>query len=194
MTRSTRRTTGRLAALMIALAVALGVSGSGAPAFAAVSEGTSPPTDRAGDSCSDEAPRGGRLDNFAIDRLPAGVGEQVSDFSYEWEKVAFTSRVWESGPDDDGAYNVDASVKILRGDRLADLPALLDYLALYHERDAETWELAEFAHPDGTGYYGAGEAFWLVEPGVAVSVRVDTEQFSNPDLMLTVFGVHHLDD
>lgn len=144
--------------------------------------------------CTDDGPRGGRLDGFAIDVLPVGVGEQVSDFTYEWEEVTFNSRVWESGPDEDGAYSVDASVKILRGDRLTDLSALLDYLAYYHERDVESWELTEFEHPDGPGYRGAGEAFWLVEPGVAVSVRVDGDRFTTADLMRTANGVRQLED
>lgn len=187
-------------------AVCLGVAAlASAAAFLATPAAVAAPTTGVADqsayggevtdpSCTDDGPRGGRLDGFAIDALPVGVGELVTDFTYEWEDVTFNSRVWESGPDDEGAYRVDASVKILRGERLTDLPALLDYLAYYYERDVDSWEIGEFEHPDGPGYRGAGEAFWLVEPGVAVSVRVDTDQFSNADLMKTAIGVRQLDD
>lgn len=133
--------------------------------------------------------RGGRLDGFAIDVVPDGVGSNVSDFDYEWEGVTFASRVWETGPADDGAYQVDLNVKVLRGERLRDLPALLDFLAYYHERDLDSWELTDYAHTDGPGYIGDGEAFWLVEPGVAVSVRLAPERFDAADLRRTADGV-----
>jgi hypothetical protein len=137
----------------------------------------------------EQPPTGEPLDGFAITRLPAGIGPLVSDFEYEWEEVAFRSRVWERGPDSSGAYRVDLDVKVLRGDRLADLASLRDFLAYYHERDPETWELTEFDHDGLPGFYSQREAFWLVQPGVAIEVTVDTERYSPRTLLRTACGV-----
>ncbi|WP_139128642.1 hypothetical protein [Micromonospora humi] len=116
---------------------------------------------------------GGDLDGFHIGVLPAEVGEQVSDFATEWEDVRFATRVWER--EVEAGYRVDLRVHVLRAERLTDLGAVRAFLADYHERDAATWELADFAHPDGPGLIGDAEAFWLVEPGVAVDVLVDPD-------------------
>lgn len=116
---------------------------------------------------------GGELDGFHIGYLPAGVGAAVSDFATEWEDVRFATRVWERQVED--GYRVDLRVHVLRGERLTDLGAVREFLADYHERDTATWELADLAHPDGPGLVGDTEAFWLVEPGVAVDVLVDPD-------------------
>ncbi|WBB75377.1 hypothetical protein O7602_07640 [Micromonospora sp. WMMD1128] len=116
---------------------------------------------------------GGELDGFHIGFLPPGIGEVGSDFASEWEDVSFATRVWERQVED--GYRVDLRVHVLRGERLTDLGAVRAFLADYHERDGGAWELADFAHPDGPGLIGAAEAFWLVEPGVAVDVLVDPE-------------------
>ena len=63
------------------------------------------------------------LDGFVIDHLPDGIGTP-SDFEYEWEDVSFHSRVWETGPDPEGAFKVVLTVKTLRGEMLTDLEAL----------------------------------------------------------------------
>ncbi|MDG4799684.1 hypothetical protein [Micromonospora sp. WMMD980] len=116
---------------------------------------------------------GGELDGFHIGYLPPGIGDQVSDFATEWADVRFVTRVWERQVED--GYRVDLRVHVLRGERLADLGALREFLAEYHERDAATWQLADFTRPDGAGLIGDAEAFWLAEPGVAVDVLVDPE-------------------
>src|SRR6185503_2198322 len=67
--------------------------------------------------------RAGTLDGFVIENLPDGLG-MPSDFEYEWEDVSFHSRVWETGPDPEGAFKVDLTVKTLRGEKLTDLEAL----------------------------------------------------------------------
>ncbi|MBY8872712.1 hypothetical protein K7640_12790 [Micromonospora sp. PLK6-60] len=116
---------------------------------------------------------GGELDGFHLGHLLPGIGELVSDFATEWEDVSFATRVWER-PVGDG-YRVDLRVHVLRGERLADLGELRDFLAEYHERDAAAGDLADFAHPDGPRLIGATEALWLAAPGVAVDVLVDPE-------------------
>jgi hypothetical protein len=129
------------------------------------------------------------LDGFSIGSLPAGLGPQVSDFEYEWEDVSFTSRVWETGPDDDGAYRVDLHIAVLRGEVLTDAEAMHAFLAEYHERDPAVWARDQFRHADGSGFRTASEAFWLAKPGVAVQVYLDRERFSEATLVRIARGV-----
>ncbi|MCZ7436417.1 hypothetical protein O7598_08450 [Micromonospora sp. WMMC241] len=130
---------------------------------------------------------GGELSGFHIGYLPAGIGAEMSDFATEWEDVRFATRVWERQVDD--GYRVDLRVHVLRGERLTDLGAVREFLADYHERDTATWELTDFAHPDGPGLAGDAEAFWLVEPGVAVDVLVDPDTADAIELRAIVHGV-----
>ncbi|MFI7023476.1 hypothetical protein ACIBMZ_12275 [Micromonospora sp. NPDC049900] len=111
---------------------------------------------------------GGVLDGFHLGYVPPGVGDEVSDFSSEWEDVALTSRFWERRTTD--GHRVDLRVHVLRGPRLTDLDAVRDFLAAYLERDPAQWRLTEFPHEDGSGLTDDTQAFWLVEPGVAVTV------------------------
>jgi hypothetical protein len=129
------------------------------------------------------------LDGFVIDWVPRGVGPLVTDFAYEWEDVAHHSRVWETGPDTDGAYRVDLTVTVLRGERLHDIEAVRDYLADYLERDPERWRLRTFRHLGRPGYHNDVEAFWSAEPGVAVRVRIDGERFTEGQLMRTARSI-----
>ncbi|MEV0003899.1 hypothetical protein AB0H28_16635 [Micromonospora sp. NPDC050980] len=130
---------------------------------------------------------GGELDGFHIAHLPTGVGDSVSDFATEWEDVRFATRVWERQVE--GGYQVDLRVHVLHGERLADLTALREFLAAYHERDAAIWELADFAHPDGPGLTSDAEAFWIVEPGLAVDVLVDPDAADADALRTIAHGV-----
>ncbi|MGW0503350.1 hypothetical protein [Micromonospora sp. NPDC003241] len=116
---------------------------------------------------------GGTLDGFHIGHVPPGVGDEVSDFTSEWEDVRLTSRFWER-PTADG-HQVDLRVHVLRGERLVDLDAVRDFLAEYHERDPAQWWLTEFPHGDGPGLTDDAQAFWLVGPGVAVTVLTTPE-------------------
>ncbi|REF36799.1 hypothetical protein [Thermasporomyces composti] len=129
------------------------------------------------------------LDGFVVGWVPRGVGSLVTDFSYEWEDVAHRSRVWETGPDTNGAYRVDLTVAVLRGERLRDIDAVRDYLAEYLERDAEQWGLRPFRHLGRPGYHNDVETFWLAEPGVAVRVHVDGERFTEGQLMRTARSI-----
>ncbi|SKA19296.1 hypothetical protein SAMN02745673_02971 [Marinactinospora thermotolerans DSM 45154] len=136
----------------------------------------------------DEGAKGGIVDGFAVNHLPSGIGSSVSDFSYEWGGVAFSSRVWERDLGEEG-HRVDLSVAVLRGERLRDLAGLRDFLAEYHERDLATWRLTPFSHGSDPGLITEGQAFWSVAPGLAVSVRLDPARFDLPELTATALGV-----
>ncbi|BCL12894.1 hypothetical protein [Micromonospora sagamiensis] len=110
----------------------------------------------------------------------AGVGDLVTEFATEWDDVRFASRMWERETVD-GA-RVDMRVHVLRGDRLASLANLRDFLAEYHERDSSTPALIESRIGTAPGMIGATEAFWLVAPGIGVNVIVAPEAVDLPGL------------
>ncbi|MFG1817377.1 hypothetical protein ACGFIF_26715 [Kribbella sp. NPDC049174] len=129
------------------------------------------------------------LDGFVIEHLPAGIGAPT-DFEYEWEDVSFHSRVWETGPDPEGAYKVDLTVKTMRGEKLSDLEELKAFLAEYEEKDPETWDLRPVKVGEYDGLVADDEVFYFVSPGVAAEVSLDRERFSEQDLLDTATGFH----
>jgi hypothetical protein len=133
--------------------------------------------------------RADTLDGFVIESLPDGLGTP-SDFEYEWEDVRFHSRVWETGPDPEGAYKVDLTAKTLRGERLTDLEALKTFLIEYEEKDPDSWELRAVKVGEHDGLATGDEVFYFVSPGVAAEVSIDHERFTEEDLLNTATGFH----
>ncbi|RKS04451.1 hypothetical protein DFP74_0008 [Nocardiopsis sp. Huas11] len=135
-------------------------------------------------------PRGGELDGYAIGHLPDQIDDrtEVSDFTYEWEDVAFSTRVWERTLEGGGAQVV-LQVLVLRGARLTDLSAVRAFLAEYHERSPDTWALSTFDHDGVEGLRGETEAFWCPEAGVAVEVRDAFGLLGTDELLATARGV-----
>lgn len=123
---------------------------------------------------------GGELDGFRIGYVPAGVGDLVTDFATEWDDVRFASRVWERETAE-GA-RVDLRVHVLRGERLASLADLRDFLAEYHERDGSAPALIESRIGSAPGMVGPAEAFWLVAPGIGVNVIAAPEAADAEDV------------
>jgi hypothetical protein len=129
------------------------------------------------------------LDGFAVEHLPCGIGSPT-DFEYEWEDVVFHSRVWETGPDDEGATKVDLTVKTVRGEGLTDLEALRTFLTEYHEKDPDEWQLTAVQVGAYSGYSADDQLFFFVSPGVAAEVTIDRSRFSESDLIETARGFH----
>lgn len=129
------------------------------------------------------------LDGFEIRRLPKGLGEHLSEFSYEWEEVLFRTKTWERGPDENDGYRVDMNIMVMRSDRFTSLVDLREFLTEYHEKDPATWELTDFTVNGHAGYLSDNQVFWFVGPGVAVSVKVDTDRFSVRDLKAVARGI-----
>ncbi|MEV0838006.1 hypothetical protein AB0I55_00445 [Actinocatenispora sera] len=125
------------------------------------------------------------LDGFRLTHLPAGLGTP-SDFAYEWDDVAFCSRDWESRYGD--GWRVDLTVETLRGDRLASLAALRAYLTDYLEQGPD-WRLTPVSIGHHPGLRTDDRVFWLVRPGVAVSVSIDPERYGVAELLRTARGV-----
>ena len=127
------------------------------------------------------------VDGFVIEHLPAGIGTP-SDFEYEWEDVVFQSRVWETGPDPEGAFTVDLTVKTLRGDKLNDLEALKAFLVEYEEKDPGAWQLRPVKIGPYDGLAAEDEVFYFVSPGLAAEVSLDRTRFTEDDLLSTATG------
>ncbi|HEY3714493.1 MAG TPA: hypothetical protein VGL39_08210 [Jatrophihabitantaceae bacterium] len=127
------------------------------------------------------APQGIGIGGIRFGYLPAGLG-QASDFYYEYDEVAFTARVWES-PAPSGGWRVDADIEVLSGDRLTDGAALHDWFVAYQERppaDAHYVPMLVHGRP---GWLARDQLFWLVRPGLAVSVRLDGTRWSTSEVV-----------
>ncbi|MFI5697081.1 hypothetical protein ACIA58_34820 [Kribbella sp. NPDC051586] len=133
--------------------------------------------------------RAGTLDGFVIENLPDGIGTPT-DFEYEWEDVSFRSRVWETGPDPEGAYKVDLTVKTVRGEKLTDLEALKNFLVEYEEKDPDAWQLTPVKVGGYDGLFAGDEVFYFIAPGVAAEVTIDHERFTDEDVLDTAAGFH----
>jgi hypothetical protein len=133
--------------------------------------------------------KAGTLDGFVIENLPDGLGTP-SDFEYEWEDVSFHSRVWETGPDPEGAFKVDLTVKTLRGEKLTDLEAVKDFLVEYEEKEPGDWQLEPVKVGGYDGLFAGNEVFYFIEPGVAAEVTIDHERFTDEDVLDTAAGFH----
>lgn len=127
------------------------------------------------------------LDGFVITHVPRGVGPLESEFAYEWGDVAFRSRVWESGSDEDG-YRVDLTVQTMRGASLTDIEAVRTCLTEYLEQDPNEWELRRLKIGRYDAYRDDDRIFWWVSPGVAASVTIDRTRFRDAALVGTARG------
>lgn len=118
--------------------------------------------------------------------LPDGLGVP-SDFSYEFDDVAFVSRDWESRHD--GGWRVDLSIDVLRGSPLADPETTHDWVVAYEERppaNAVYHRVRVNGHP---GWRSSDEVFWFARRGVAVVVRLDTARWSQHTLTRIADGI-----
>jgi hypothetical protein len=129
------------------------------------------------------------MDGFVIDHLPGGIGTP-SDFEYEWEDIVFHSRVWETGPDPEGATVVDLTAKTIRGEKLTDLAELRNFLTEYHEKDPAEWQLTPLRIGQYDGYLAEDQVFYFIAPGVAAEVTIDGTRFPGNDLLKTAEGFH----
>ncbi|QVQ53347.1 hypothetical protein J4H86_06165 [Spiractinospora alimapuensis] len=131
---------------------------------------------------------GGVVDGFRLGHVPVSADATVTDFTYAWEDVGFTSRVWER-PTADGGWRVVLQALVLRGEKLRDLAAVRVFLSRYHERVDATWDLALFTRDGRVGLRGTTEAFWWAGPGVAVEVRDPLGELGTEELVATARSV-----
>jgi hypothetical protein len=116
-----------------------------------------------------------------IGYLPAGLGTP-SDFQYEFDSVRFASRVWESGDDTNG-WHVDLDVVVMRGSRLRTPSALHRWFIAYQRRPVELAHYRRVTVNAATGWACRDQVFWLLRPGLAMSVMVDRTRWNEPTVL-----------
>jgi hypothetical protein len=134
-------------------------------------------------SASSEPPIGGAV----LRHLPPGLGTST-DFSYEFARVSFAARVWESGSDADG-WRVDLDVVVMYGGRLRTPRALHHWFIRYEQRPPSEARYRPVRMDGRRGWACRDQVFWLVRPGAAVSVRLDRSRWSRRELFRTARGV-----
>jgi hypothetical protein len=127
------------------------------------------------------APAAQVLDGVQLRYLPAGLGSST-DFAYEYDEVAFAARVWESGSDVRG-WRVDLHVGVMRSDRLANGRSLHDWFIAYQERPAAEARYVPVRVHGRPGWLCRDEVFWLVRPGLALSVQLDSTRWPQRELL-----------
>jgi hypothetical protein len=120
------------------------------------------------------------LDEVQLRYLPAGLGGST-DFVYGFDDVDFVSRVWESGSDEDG-WRVDLDAIVMRGDRLTNGKALHDWFIAYEERPPAAARYVPVRVHGRPGWMCRDQVFWLVRPGLAVSVQLDRTRWSRHEV------------
>ena len=132
-----------------------------------------------------EAAPGTTVGGVQFGYLPDGLG-QASDFNYEYDDVTFVARVWESQVPD--GWRVDADLDAMSGARLTTGQALHDWFIAYEDRppaEARYVPVRVHSHP---GWISRDQLFWLVRPGLAVSVQLDASRWSMADVVRTAWG------
>jgi hypothetical protein len=128
---------------------------------------------------------------FVFERLPAGLGAR-SDFVYDYDDVDFTSAVWETGPDADGAYHVDLDVVVMHGARLSGARALHDWFIAYEERPPAEVHYVPVRVHGHRGWVCRDEVFWLVRPGLALAVELDRTRWTRTDVLKVARSAHEV--
>jgi hypothetical protein len=126
------------------------------------------------------------LDGVHLHHLPSRLGAST-DFGYEYGRVAFAARVWESGSDEAG-WRVDLDVVVMRGRRLSSPRALHAWFIPYEGRPAAEAHYRPVRVRGRRGWACHDEIFWLARPGVAIAVRLDRSRWSAHELWRTARG------
>lgn len=111
--------------------------------------------------------------------LPAGLG-QPSSFDYSYGSVDFSSTVWESETAD--GWQVDLHLTVLSGGALSGGQALYDWFTDYQQRPPEEVDYRPVTVRGQPGWLTGDQLFYLVRPGLAVSITVDPSRWSTADL------------
>lgn len=119
--------------------------------------------------------------------LPTGLGE-LSSFDYSYDDVSFTSAVWESQIPN--GWRVDLHLTVMSGDRLSDGKALHDWFIDYRQRPPEDVDYRTVTVLGQPGWMTRDQLFYLVRPGLAVSITVDPARWSTADLWAVARHAH----
>lgn len=128
-----------------------------------------------------------QLGGATLHYLPPGLGK-ASNFDYQFERVSFAARVWESRSDGEG-WRVDLHIIVMHGLRLRTPQAFHDWFIRYQQRPPEEarYRLTMVRHH--RAWAARDQVFWLAHPGVAVSVQIDRSRWSRWQLFHTARSI-----
>jgi hypothetical protein len=118
------------------------------------------------------------VDHVAFGYLPPGLGTS-SDFAYDFERVDFVARVWESRIPE--GWRVDLDLVVMRGARLSSPRALHNWFIRYDVRDPEPVYRRVRVHGH-RGWLADDQVFWLIRPGLAVSATLDGARWARHEV------------
>ncbi|MBC9955668.1 hypothetical protein [Yimella sp. cx-51] len=126
------------------------------------------------------AQRSATIHGITFAKLPQGLGAMSTFESTTDDDTAVVSQVWES--EDEEGWTVDLSISVYRSPGLTSPRAFHDWLVPWQERPVDEAQYRRTIVRRTTVWIGHDQAFWLAEPGVGVSVRLDTKRWSIGDL------------
>jgi hypothetical protein len=126
------------------------------------------------------------VDGIAFDYLPDGLGRS-SDFHYDYAGVDFVSRVWESSTPQ--GWSVDLDVIVMRGAHMRTKATFRRWFVAYEQR-APVPTYIPFGVHRHYGWLAKDQSFWLLRPGLAVSVQLDHGRWPSHDVVRTAWSAH----
>ncbi|MBD2759341.1 hypothetical protein IEE94_07425 [Yimella sp. cx-573] len=126
------------------------------------------------------AQRSATIDGITFAKLPQGLGAVSTFESTTDDDTAVVSQVWES--EDEEGWTVDLSISVYRSPGLTSPRAFHDWLVPWQERPVDEAQYRRTIVRRTTVWIGHDQAFWLADPGIGVSVRLDTKRRSIGDL------------
>ena len=112
------------------------------------------------------------IEGVVFGHLPSGLGRR-SDFRYHFAGVHFVAAVWERGPNPGGGYRESLDAVVMHGPRLDGPRALHDWYLRYQQRPARACRYRRLRIHGHHGWTCRDQVFWLMRPGMAVSVELD---------------------
>lgn len=182
-----------MAALLGIAALGVGVTLS-TPARAAAAPRSAPPAMSVGTSpaLSAGTPAGRHqavIGDVAFDYLPSGLG-RPSEFTYEFQGVHFVSRVWETYLGTAG-WRSDLDIVVMHGAHLQNPQEFQRWFVAYEERYPKPTYLPFRIHRHA-GWLTQDQLFWLIRPGLAVSVTFARPPWTTYDAVQTAWHAYSL--
>jgi len=126
------------------------------------------------------------VDGIEFDTVPDRLG-RPSDFRYDYAGVAFVSRVWESRTP--AGWSVDLDIVVMRGAHMRTKAMFRQWFIAYEDR-SPTPTYIPFGVHKHYGWLAKDQLFWLIRPGLAVSVKLDHSRWASYDLVRTAWSAH----
>lgn len=145
-----------------------------------------PAVDASAASCP---PRSTSFAGVVFGHLPSGLGRR-SDFRYHFAGVHFVAAVWERGPNPGGGYRESLDAVVMHGPRLVGPHALHEWYLHYQQRPARDCRYRPLRIHGHFGWTCRDQVFWLMRPGLAVSVQLDRRWWGHAAVVRLARATH----